>query len=331
MSQDEKRFNGHTHSVATPALLGILLFWSGLRNSVSADLPGRVLTSIVREVGGCAATVHVTSDGRRVGVLFDQGCATFEERCSPITDGGLQVLVYDCLKQLLNHGLQAECRRFIDTVASVVEEGVRTQLFPRDALAVLPELCRRRKRGAPVDPDLIERIQSLPGDSSAKARSVAAIGRAAKALRLSIPTPCASAEAQRSRRYLFACRRTYDGSASISMAVDAKRFGGKHWLAGAMYCGDSGRAAWCPPVAPRPVAIRRLGREGSAVRLSGGFRTFLGHLQKALTRVWGANSEPSENAAPHRILRLNRPIGRIRPSLRRRFSCRALRTLASDV
>lgn len=86
MSQDEKRFNGHTHSVATPALLGILLFWSGLRNSVSADLPGRVLTSIVREVGGCAATVHVTSDGRQVGVLFDQGCTTFEERCSPITD-----------------------------------------------------------------------------------------------------------------------------------------------------------------------------------------------------------------------------------------------------
>lgn len=50
------------------------------------------------------------------------------------------------------------------------------------------------------------------------------------------------------RRLILACRKSFHTSFDVGLSVDAKRFGGKHYLAGCIYSGQSGEASVTNPV-----------------------------------------------------------------------------------
>jgi hypothetical protein len=107
-------------------------------------------------------------------------------------------------------------------------------------------LLKRRRVGAPVDPDLQQAVEALEGT---KARSTSQVCRVAQALKLNIHSHSWIADARSQRRYLLACRRRFSCSRSLAISVDGKRFGGKHWLAGCMYSYEEDVSCWAPPMA----------------------------------------------------------------------------------
>lgn len=128
--------------------------------------------------------------------------------------------------------------------------------WPQSLLELPDALRRPRKRGAPVDPDLasdLSRVSALGG-----CRSEKQLHLVAKNLKIDLHSMSTKMMADSQRQYLIACRRAMQDSCSDALSVDAKRFGGKHFIAGCLQNCDSQVACWMPP------QVVALGRGGAA-------------------------------------------------------------------
>lgn len=235
----------------TKALIAILAIWCQARSSSTRDLPMAVLQGLINNVAVPFETTLCLQNGDRVSVRLARGLIHVDKPITgALTSSEAPPAAHLIVKLFYEHRDDDLCRTIIAVVAAAIEEGARLFEKADDPLDRFPELCRRRKRGAPVDIELLERLCRVQGEEGQRSRSAFQLSRSAKSLHLDAPTHSTAIDGKRGRLYLLAARKAFDGFRTVSLTVDAKRFGGKHWLASAFYGGDADRTCWCPPVVP---------------------------------------------------------------------------------
>lgn len=260
--QDDRRYNVFATTCATPVLILLTLYWSTsckAKDAAKAD-PLELLRCVLQQ-GICAGRHPITchtcqAPGKEVlslqlQLVLEPGAMRLEGGLDQLGFGGGST----CPVQVLRDGFAVALRSkaapprlltLAHGIAHLLDQGVVRQGFATDPLKVMPLLLKRRRVGAPVDPDLQQAVEALEG---AKARSTSQVCRAAQALKLDIHRHNWIADARAQRRYLLACRRHFSCSRSLAISIDAKRFGGKHWLAGCMYSYEKDVSCWAPPMA----------------------------------------------------------------------------------
>ena len=260
--QDDRRYSVFATSCTTPVLIALMLYWATCCKVKDAAKAGPIdLLRCLLHQGICPGRHPITchtcqAPGKEVSSLqlqLVQGQGTMK------LEGGLDQLGFGdgstCPLQILVDGFATALRAkaapprlltLVHGIAHLLDQGVVQQGLATDPLEVLPLLLKRRRPGAPVDPDLQQAVEALEGT---KARNTSQVCRVAQALKLDIHRHSWIADARAQRRYLLACRRRFSCSRSLSISIDAKRFGGKHWLAGCMYSYEEDVSCWAPPMA----------------------------------------------------------------------------------
>lgn len=208
-----------------------------------------VLQGLITKVAASFETTICLQTGDQVSVRLARGLIHVDKPITGVLMSSESPLAAQFIVKLFyEYNDDYLCRVIIAVVAAAVEEGARLFEKADDPLDRFPELCRRRKRGAPVDIELLERLCRVQGEDGRRSRNAFQLSRTAKSLHLDAPAHSTAIDGKRGRLYLLAARKTFDGFRTVSLTVDAKRFGGKHWLASAVYGGDADRTCWCPPV-----------------------------------------------------------------------------------
>ena len=88
-------------------------------------------------------------------------------------------------------------------------------------------------RGAKTLPFDLDVVQELRGmEAGSLGRTAKGLNRAVAALGLNLHAGDHYLDASQVRKLALSCRRAFSTSCSVAIAVDCKRFGGKHRLAG---------------------------------------------------------------------------------------------------
>lgn len=104
---------------------------------------------------------------------------------------------------------------------------------------------RPRKAREPLDPDLAASVETAAVQAgSGTAQRLVRCGRA---FGQDLPGFKSKATFMKARAYFLAVRRAMVGSVSDAIALDAKRFSGKHWVIAAFMRADTHLVAWLPP------------------------------------------------------------------------------------
>ena len=95
----------------------------------------------------------------------------------------------------------------------------------------LPAISEARgSKKMPLDPDVVHELRGMVAGSLV--RTTKGLNRAVSALGLNLHAGDHYLDASQVRKLALCCRRAFSNSCSFAIAVDCKRFGGKHWLAG---------------------------------------------------------------------------------------------------
>ena len=137
----------------------------------------------------------------------------------------------------------------VHELALNIEDALRTSVdWHTSCMKVLPAIAAQRAgKKLPLDPDVVAELRGIV--SGKLVRTHKALNRATSALGLSVHAGDHFTDAAETRQLALSCRRAFGASSSLGIAVDCKRFGGKHWLAGILADAEAGQFAVCNPVA----------------------------------------------------------------------------------
>lgn len=131
-------------------------------------------------------------------------------------------------------------------LASAVEDGAPASGWCTNPVELIGPIAALRKPGGPVDPDVAAAIRSL--ESSGAVRKGKDIDKVTKALGVHVVSSSPRLRDEELKKLVIASRQAFANCPSVGISVDAKRFGGKHWLAGVISCGTSGSVSITNPV-----------------------------------------------------------------------------------
>lgn len=134
-------------------------------------------------------------------------------------------------------------------LATALEDCMPSSRWDPDPLKFISAIGAKRKAGGPVDEDVAVVVRRLEATSSI--RSTKEVDKIAKVLGLNMATGLPRMREDYLKKLVLESRRSFSGSTfDGGLAVGAKRFGGKHWLAGVLSNPNSGQLSLTSPVAP---------------------------------------------------------------------------------
>ena len=114
--------------------------------------------------------------------------------------------------------------------------------------SLLPAIIASRPSArAPLDMDVVHELRCL--QSSSEIRTTKQMNGNLRGLGVHLHGGDHLLDTFRCRRLAVASCRCFQQSKSFAIAVDCKRFGGKHWLAGIVCCTEKHKATFANPVA----------------------------------------------------------------------------------
>ena len=155
-------------------------------------------------------------------------------------------VLLDCARDKARHtGLM----HLVQELAGHVEDALLESVcWETSCRKLLPAIAQARgSKKLPLDPDVVQELRGMVAGSLV--RTPKGLNRAVAALGLNLHAGDHFLDASQVRRLALSCRRAFSGSCSFAIAVDCKRFGGKHWLAGIFGDGTAERFTVANPVA----------------------------------------------------------------------------------
>ena len=252
----DRRHSSVTPTASTPALLALLVQWAGTcRNSVLPQRPLHLVRGMAVHVAVGGYRFTVDPDNRNHDVRSPHGTPVTMNGCKlhvggnvPHVGAGESLDIADVLSSVYSEPrLDWFMTQLLIGISHSIEHAIVLGSWPTSPLEHMSEIMTKRKRCQPVDPDVMHALSSADGTGSA--RTLQQATRVARSVGLQLPTHLAAYDTAQQLRYWLAARRCNDSSSiSLCMSVDAKRFGGKHFLAGALFNVDVNKACWCNPV-----------------------------------------------------------------------------------
>jgi hypothetical protein len=252
----DRRHSSVAPTASTPALLALLVHWAGTcRNSVLPERPLHLVRGIAVHVAVGGYRFTVDPGNRNHDVRSPHGTPVTMNGCKlhvggdvPHAGAGESLDIADVLSSVASEPrLDWFMTQLLIGISHSIEHAILLGSWPTSPLKHMSEIMTKRKRGQPLDPDVMHALSSADGTGSA--RTLQQATRVARSVGLQLPTHLAAYDTAQQLRYWLAARRCNDSSSiSLCMSVDAKRFGGKHFLAGALFNVDVNKACWCNPV-----------------------------------------------------------------------------------
>lgn len=116
-----------------------------------------------------------------------------------------------------------------------LEDALPASDWCTDPVELVAPIAALRKPGGPVDPDVAQAMRSL--ESTGRVRRGKDIDKVTKALGVNLVCSLPRLRDEELKKVVVASRQVLSNCPSIGISVDAKRFGGKHWLAGVISSG----------------------------------------------------------------------------------------------
>jgi hypothetical protein len=256
----DSRFTTHTPYVSTHVLVHLLSHWHhACKNTVSQDCPLQLLQGLLQNV--CKeSTVYVSADCMATpgtcnpsgtALSMSAGLATLAADLVGLGTQGQGILASKLIssaKATSTHtrGMQL-FSQLLNGVSLIVDESLLLGEWPTSPLDERLGCLGKRKRGEPLDPDVVDAVSNLEGSKAA--RNSYQVSRLAKGLGMKLHAHTAAMDMAALRKYMMACRRAFANKTTFCISLDAKRFGGRHWIAAALHCADADQGCWCPPQA----------------------------------------------------------------------------------
>ena len=136
---------------------------------------------------------------------------------------------------------------FLAEVAEYIDDALPYKWLTSCRSLMPAILASRPSARSPLDIDVVQELRSL--QSSSEMRTVKQMNRNLRGLGLPLHGGDHFLDTASCRRLALASCRSFHGSTGFGLAVDCKRFGGKHWLAGIVSSTDKLVATVANPVA----------------------------------------------------------------------------------
>ena len=254
----DRRFSSTSSAVSTANLLFLLLHWScKCRNTVDVNAPLNMLAALC-DYSFAEAELLVDRGPGRDGVVARQGSLVkyadrelhFYDEVPGVADEGAQMDFAATMVQLYSTKVtDGILGSIVFGLAQAIEDSLPKRPWLENPLELLSAIADMRSKGSPIDCDVARAIRAMEGSNALRSSKHA--NKVTKALGLNVGMTSDKFEAQELRRLVFAIRLAMADTTDFGLAVDAKRFGGKHWLAGCISSGQSGKCSITNPVVHR--------------------------------------------------------------------------------
>ena len=252
----DKRFGDRLTRVSTKCLLLILCEWSVYAdNNLSPFQPLKLLEGLCKTVfDHCSLTLsklmcpELPESATEAVMMILGDKMIFMDNIPRI--GSLkqrELLLSHCLHDLYESDPPA-VSIFLSELATAIEDAL-PQSWLSSCRTFLPaRVAQRSSPTAPLDADVVAELRELQGSTAI--RTTKSMNKVTRALQLGVHGGDHFLDTVACRRLALASQRAFGASMSLCAAVDAKRFGGKHWLAGALGCTETHIFTFANPVAP---------------------------------------------------------------------------------
>ena len=236
---EDARFHKSQVKVGTKCLVLHLLLWSGsVENEVAQRIPLHLLTGFM---GFCFKNM-----GLHVYQCVSRLWPDDFEHAAMIADGQVH-----CLKNIHRVGLidaklelstvlldlwvakwnDTLLQHIVEEIASAIEDALPSSGMSPSCLEFLPAIVAQRQGNSrrPLDKDVVSQMRDL--QSGSLIRTSRALNRVARGLNLGLHAGDDRNEILDCTVTALASRRAFSKCTAFSLAADAERFGGKHWLA----------------------------------------------------------------------------------------------------
>jgi hypothetical protein len=277
----DSRFSAASSTVSTAALLFTLLHWAcKCHNNVDFQVPLNMLAALCDY---SFAKTELLVDRRRGRdgaearqdslVTYAAGKLHFHEEVPGLAFEGVQMDLKTAMLQLYTtKGTDLILGSIVFGLAQAIEDSLPKGLWLESPLTLLSAIADMRSKGSPVDSDVARAARAMEGSNALRSSKHA--NKVANAIGLHLGMTSGKFEAAELKRLIFAIRLAMADTTDFGLAVDAKRFGGKHWLAGCISSGQSGRCSITNPVV---LGRRVLDPYPSNPRLRSNFKPFFEH------------------------------------------------------
>lgn len=136
----------------------------------------------------------------------------------------------------------------LNGLARNIEDALRQMGSPwKDSpIDVLSAIADLQVKGSPIHEDVANVLKAMEGTSAI--RSCKVVNKITKALGINVTGASERLDAREIKRLVLALRRSFADTTDFGLAVDAKRFGGRYWLAGANSSGQTDKCSITNPV-----------------------------------------------------------------------------------
>ena len=254
----DSRFSSASSVVSTAALLFTLLHWAcRCHNNSSFQAPLDMLAALC-DYSFAKAELLVDRRRDRDGAVARQDCLVtyaagklhFTEEVPGLALAGVQMDLKTAMLQLYTaKGTDRILGSIVFGLAQAIEDSLPKRPWLESPLALLTAIADMRSKGSPIDTDVARAIRAMEGSKALRSSKHA--NKVANSIGMHLGMTSNRFGAEELKRLIFAIRLAMVDTTDFGLAVDAKRFGGKHWLAGCISSGQSGRCSVTNPVVLR--------------------------------------------------------------------------------